>query len=78
MGKIYLTFSVKMGYNGRMFRNILLFVSRLLLIVAVLGFVWRFVEPRTQLMRILRAVLLLLALLGVLAVVRVVGANYVQ
>lgn len=77
MGKFYLTFLVKMGYNGRMFRNGLFFVSRILLIVAVCGFVWRFAEPRTQLMRILRAALLLLALLGVLAVIKIVGADYV-
>jgi len=77
MGNFYLTFIVKMGYNEFMFRNGLLFVSRILLIVAVWGFIWRFVEPRTQLMRVLRAALLLLALLGILAIMKIVGADYV-
>ena len=58
-----------------MFSNVLYFLLRLLLEAAVCGFVWRFVEPRTQLMRIFRAALLLLALLGTLAVIRIVGAG---
>jgi hypothetical protein len=73
LGKFDLTFFVKMGYNTPMFGGILLFFSRLLLVTAIFVFVWRFVEPRTQLMRILRAALLLLALLGTLAVLRIFG-----
>jgi membrane-bound ClpP family serine protease len=43
------------------------------LVVAIWAFVWRFVEPKTQLMRILRAALLVLGLLAVLAVIRITG-----
>jgi hypothetical protein len=75
MGSLCLTFYVKMGYNALMFGNILHFFLRLLLVAAVCGFVWHFVEPKTQLMRIFRAALLLLALLGTLAVIRIVGAG---
>ena len=56
-----------------MFRSILFFALRLSLIVTTFAFVWRFVEPRTQLMRIMRAALLVLGLLAVLAVVKVTG-----
>jgi hypothetical protein len=58
-----------------MFGNILHFTLRLFLVIAVFSFVWRFIEPKTQLMRILRAVVLLLALLGTLAVIKVVGVG---
>jgi len=75
IGKFNLTFFVKMGYNTPMFGGILSFFSRLLLVAAIFGIVWRFVEPRTQLMRILRAALLLLALLGTLAVIRIFGVS---
>ncbi len=70
-----MTFPVKMGYNASMYRNILYFAFRLLLVATVCRFVWKIVEPRTQLMRILRAALLLLALLGTLAVIRIVGVD---
>jgi hypothetical protein len=43
------------------------------LIVTLWAFIWRYVEPRTQAMRLLRAALLVLGLLGVLAVVRITG-----
>ena len=56
-----------------MLGNIVFFALRLLLVVATWAFVWRFVEPRTQLMRIMRAALLVLGLLVVLAVVKVIG-----
>jgi len=62
-----------MGYNVLMFGSIIFFVLRIGLIAALWAFVWRFVEPRTQLMRILRAALLVLVLLGVLAVLRITG-----
>ena len=56
-----------------MFRSILFFALRLSLIATTFAFVWRFVEPKTQLMRIMRAALLVLGLLAVLAVVKVTG-----
>jgi hypothetical protein len=73
IGKLGLTFSVKIEYNICMFESILCFVLRIGIVVAVCGFVWRFVEPRTQPMRILRAALLLVCLLVVLAVLRITG-----
>jgi membrane-bound ClpP family serine protease len=51
--------------------NLAYFVLRLALIVTIWAFIWRFVKPRTQLMRILRAALLVLGLLGALAVMRI-------
>ncbi len=47
------------------------FILKVLLIALICFFVWRFVEPRTQLLRILRAALLVLSLLAVLAVIRI-------
>ena len=63
----------KMGYYVTMLDERILFILRLLLIAAVWVFVWRLIQPKTQTMRILRAVLLVLALLTVLAVTRVTG-----
>jgi len=56
-----------------MFTDFISFILRILLIVALWVFVWKILEPRTQLMRILRAVVLLLGLLGVLVVLRMTG-----
>jgi hypothetical protein len=56
-----------------MFRSIVLFALRLSLVAVTFAFVWRLVEPKTQLMRIVRATLLVLCLLAVLAVVRIAG-----
>jgi len=56
-----------------MFRDMVSFVLRVSLIVALWAFVWRYVEPKTQLMRILRAALLMLGLLGILALLRITG-----
>lgn len=53
--------------------SIISIVLRISLIVALWAFVWRFVEPRTQLTRILRAALLVLGLLVVLAMIRIAG-----
>jgi len=50
-------------------------ILRILLIAALWGFVWRFIEPRTQLRRVLRAALLVLCLLGILFVLRITGSN---
>ncbi|MHC4580143.1 MAG: hypothetical protein ACYS14_01715 [Planctomycetota bacterium] len=50
-----------------------MFALRLSLVAVTVAFVWRHVEPKTQLMRIVRATLLVLCLLAVLAVVRIAG-----
>jgi len=73
MDKIYLTLSVKMGYYMTMLRDFISFILRISLIVALWVFVWKLLEPRTQLMRILRAAVLLFGLLGVLALLRMTG-----
>ena len=75
IGKIHLTLPVKIGYNISMLGDIISFILRILLVVALWLFVWRFVEPRTQLMRVFRATLLVLFLLAVLVVLRVSGTN---
>ena len=56
-----------------MLESILSFALRVWLIAAFWAFIWRFVEPRTQFMRILRAALLVLGLSGILAVLRLTG-----
>ncbi len=56
-----------------MFGSLVYFVLKISLIVTLWAFVWRYVEPRTQAMRILRAALLVIGLLGILAVVRITG-----
>ena len=73
MGCFCLTFPVKIGYNVSMFGRIVSFVLRIWLVVAFWVFVWQFVGARTQLMRILRAALLLLGLLVILTMLRVTG-----
>ena len=70
-----MTLDVKMGYNVFMLEDILSFVFRIGLVVAFWAFVWRFVKPRTQLMRLLRAALLVFGLLGIWAVLKITGAN---
>ena len=47
------------------------FILRLALIVMIWVFIWRHMRPRNQLMRILRAALLVLGMLGVLAVMKI-------
>lgn len=56
-----------------MLRSLVYFALKVSLIVTLWTFVWHYVEPRTQAMRILRAALLVLGLLGVLAVVKITG-----
>ncbi len=73
MGIKHLTWSVKMGYYMTMFTDFISFILRISLIVALWLFVWKILEPRTQLMRILRAAVLLLGLLGILVVLRMTG-----
>ncbi len=74
IGNFALTYDGKIGYNVSVVKDIISFVLRIGLVVAVWGFVWSFVEPRTQLMRVLRAALLVLGLLGVWAVLTIAGA----
>jgi len=62
-----------MGYYMTMFTDFISFILRISLIVALWVFVWKILEPRTQLMRILRAAVLLLGLLGILVVLRMTG-----
>jgi len=71
MNDFWLDFCVKIGYYEAMFVSIAHFVLRLALIATVWASVWRFVEPKTQLMRVLRAALLVLGLLAALAVTRI-------
>jgi len=56
-----------------MLTNFITFVLRISLIVVLWAFVWRLIQPRTQLMRILRAAVLLLGLLGILFLLRNTG-----
>jgi hypothetical protein len=70
-----LTLHGKIGYNISMAGDIISFVLRITLVVTLCQFVWRFVKPRTQLMRVLRAALLVLTLLGILVILRSAGTN---
>ena len=63
----------KIGYSKYMFRSIVFFVLRISLIAALWAFVWKFIEPKTQLMRVLRAALLVLGLLVLLAMLKITG-----
>lgn len=56
-----------------MVRNVISLLLRIGLIAGLWALVWRLVEPQTQLMRILRAALLVIGLLAVLAVIRFSG-----
>jgi hypothetical protein len=49
------------------------FMLRIIFIAALWALIWRLVEPKTQHMRILRAVLLLLCLSIILAVLKITG-----
>ena len=71
IGGFWLDINGKIGYYMSMLVSIANFILRLALIVTIWLFVWRYVEPKTQLMRILRAALLVLGLLGALAVMRI-------
>ncbi len=73
LGYFLLDCNDKIGYYEYMFRDIVLFVLRLSLIAMFWAFVWRFVEPKTQFMRVIRAALLVLGLLAILAMLRITG-----
>ena len=57
-----------------MVRDVIGFVLRIGLVVGLWGFVWSFVEPKTQALRVLRAALLVLGLLGAWAILSIAGA----
>jgi hypothetical protein len=71
MNNFELDFNVKIGYNTIMLMSTIHFVLRLALIATIWACVWKFIKPKTQLMRVLRAALLVLSLLGALAVMRI-------
>lgn len=73
LGYILLDSNVKIGYCEYMFRDLVFFVLRISLIAALWAFVWKFIEPKTQLMRVLRAALLVLGLLVILTMLKVTG-----
>jgi len=56
-----------------MLSSLISFVLRIWLIVAFWAFIWGLVKPKTQMLRILRATLLLLGLLGILAALKIAG-----
>ncbi len=73
MGYFLLDLNVKIGYCEYMFRSLVFIVLRISLIAALWAFVWKFIEPKTQLMRVLRAALLVLGLLVILTMLKVTG-----
>jgi hypothetical protein len=73
LGQFILDSYDKIGYYEYMFRDIVFFVLRISLIAALWAFVWKFIEPKTQLMRVLRAALLVLGLLAILAMLKITG-----
>jgi hypothetical protein len=68
-----LTLHVKIGYNWSMLTNTISFILRICLVGTFWLCIWRYVEPRTQSRRILRAALLAFGMLVIYAVVRVIG-----
>jgi len=58
-----------------MLTDLVLFVLRLLVTVAICGFVWTVIPPRTQPLRIARAALLVSCLLVILLVLRSSGMH---
>ena len=73
MGCFSLDLSAKIGYYKYMFKDIVFFILRISLIAALWAFVWKFIEPKTQLMRVLRAALLVLGLLVILTILKITG-----
>jgi hypothetical protein len=64
-----------MGYNTAMIEEVVSFVLRISLVVTICLFVWRYVKPRTQLMRVFRAAILVIVLFAILVLLRVMGPN---
>ena len=73
MGNIRLTNVVKIVYNFNMVGSVIIFVLRICLIATIWAAVWRYVEPKTGVMRVLRAALLVVALLLTLAAMKTLG-----
>jgi hypothetical protein len=73
MGCFLLDLKDKIGYCKYMFRSLVFFILRISLIAVLWAFVWKFIEPKTQLMRVLRAALLVLGLLVLLAMLKLTG-----
>ena len=73
MGSFDLTLQVNMGYNAGMFESIVSFFLRIWLILVLWAFVWRVFKPKNQVMRILRAAVLVLCLFGILVILRTTG-----
>jgi hypothetical protein len=73
IGHFSLDSNVKIGYHNGMFRSVLFFVLRISLVAALWASVWKFIEPKTQLMRVVRAALLVLGLLVILAALKLTG-----
>ena len=73
VGYFMLDLYVKIEYLNYMFRSLVIFVLRVSLIVALWVSIWKFIDPKTQLMRVLRAALLVLGLLVILAVLKITG-----
>jgi MFS-type transporter involved in bile tolerance (Atg22 family) len=62
-----------LGYNVGMLGSVISLVLRIWLIAAFAATIWRFVKPKTQLMRVCRAALLVLGLLAIMALFKVTG-----
>ena len=60
-----------MGYNIAMLADAFTFLLRICLVVVIWLAVWRLIQPRTRMLRILRAALLALAMLAILALVKI-------
>jgi len=73
MGNFILDTNVKIEYYRYMFRSLIFFVLRISLIAALWASIWKFIEPKTQLMRVLRAALLVLGLLVILVMLKITG-----
>ena len=69
-----MTLDAKMGYNTYMVADVIFFALRVLLVAALWAFVWQLIEPKTPLMRIMRAALLVLCLFAILSLIRFTGA----
>ena len=70
-----MTSHVNIGYNTSMIEEVVSFVLRISLVVTLCLFVWRYVKPRTQIMRVFRAAILVIVLFAVLILLRVASPN---
>lgn len=63
----------KIDYNLNMGDEIFSFIVKLFVIVCFWLFVWAYIKPKGQLMRIVRAGLLVITLLVILVIMRIAG-----